>query len=397
MIAEDVLERGLAAAADAFEPPAGAVDRLRERITPAGMDSAEDEPRRRLPRPHGLQWLPVVAAGLIALIAIPIALGGGGTPESGGGTPQAVGTPGPALGSGGYGLITQNQTRAESKSGAPDSVAGGVAGAPAAPAPQQAPDTAGHGPAFDVNGQSGGPTNANGESVAPLDTQQRIVRTGSLDLQVAKGDVDAAVQRLTTLATSERGYVSSSQASQDGNDASATVTMRVPVGNFDDAVNRARSLGTKVIDLTTSSDDVTSRYVDLSARIRSATETRNAFRTLLLKANTIGQTLTVQARVDAVQTEIERLIAQRKLLASQSALSTLTVNVDQPGVLQTTPVHHQKRSGLSKAVHTSVSRFVHGVEAIIAIIGPVLLVALLAGLAWLVGRLGYRRFRRTMV
>ena len=228
-------------------------------------------------------------------------------------------------------------------------------------------------------------------------TPDRIVKTGELDLQVPKGEVSSTLDRLTALATLVRGYVADSRTSEGGIAPSGEITLRVPVDRFDDAISRARAItGVKVLALETSASDVTSKYVDLQARLRALQDTRNTFLTLLSKATTIGETLAVQQHVTDVQTQIEQLQGQIKVLADQSALSTLTVTVDQKVTPVAAKVHHGK-SGLRKAIDRSVSRFVHGIEAIIGIIGPLLLAALLIALFWFVGKFGYRVLRRRMV
>ena len=66
--------------------------------------------------------------------------------------------------------------------------------------------------------------------------------------------------------------------------------------------------------------------------------------------------------------------AQLRVLNDQTTFGTLTVTVSEAGtVTKTAAVHHQ--SGMSKAFHRSLNRFVHGIEAIVGIIGPLLLVA----------------------
>jgi hypothetical protein len=52
---------------------------------------------------------------------------------------------------------------------------------------------------------------------------------------------------------------------------------------------------------------------------------------------------------------------------------------------------------MSAAFHRSVDRFVRGIEAIVGILGPVLLVLLVAALLALVARYGYRLLRRQAV
>jgi hypothetical protein len=236
--------------------------------------------------------------------------------------------------------------------------------------------------------------------IAPVPSApSKVIKTGELDLQVPKGKVGPTLDQVTGIATLERGYIANSRTNEGGGAPSGQVTLRVPVANFDDAVKRARTInidGIKVLSLQTSGKDVTSKYVDLKARISALTKTRETFLTLLSKATTIGQTLAVQQHVTDVQTQIEQLQGQKKVLVNQAALSTLTVTVDQKAAaIEAAPTHH--KSGLRKAVDRSVSRFVHGIEAIIGIIGPLLLVALLVGVAWLAARFGYRRLRRRMV
>ncbi len=357
MITEDVLERGLSAAAEGYDVPADAVERLREQIAPrVDTGPAADRPRRW--NPSRQQWWAVAAAGLVALVVLPFALGGStGTGESAG---RASG---PAAAGG-----------ASSEDAPAHRLSGGSATA----------DKGAETPSF--------------SKVVPgpvTTASERIVKTGRLELQVDKGDVTPTLGRLTALATFERGYVAESRTDEAGPSPSGTVTLRVPVAAFEDTVNRARGYGSKVLSLQTSAHDVTSEYVDLKARIRALRGTRNSFLDLLARATTIGQTLAVQQRVSDVQAQIERLQGQRKVLGSQSALSTLTVTVGQKAAAATTATH--RKSGIERAVDRSVSRFVRGIEVMIGAVGPIMLVLLVAGLAWVAARVGYRLLRRRIV
>jgi hypothetical protein len=212
---------------------------------------------------------------------------------------------------------------------------------------------------------------------------------------VSKGEVSHTLDRLTGLATLMHGYVANSRTSEGGFAPSGQVTMRVPVANFESTISRARTYGSKVLALETAGQDVTNKYVDLAARIRALKATRATFLDLLAKATTIGETLSVQQHVTDVQTQIEQLQGQLRVLANRSSLSTLTVTVDQKAVPVATTTHHQ--SGISKAFHRSVDRFLNGVEAIVAALGPILLAVLLIGFGWLAARFGYRVLRRRMV
>jgi hypothetical protein len=407
MIAEELLERGLANAAEDYDVPDGGVERLRELLAPR---VAEDEQRR-----HTLQsvtsWRPgrrggllAFAAALILLIAVPIAIGGkggGGGAEGGGGTaaspasaPVVGGTVGgPTTTSGGGALSGYRPANA----GRLDEAHRSVAQAVPSPAAQKAEDfsklSSGGAPASSGFGRLG---DAAQSPIPPIPgAQPRVVKNGQLDLRVAKGQVSATISRLTGLAASMRGYVSDSHTTEGSVDPSGEVTMRVPVDAFEQTVSRARAFG-KVLSLETSGVDVTAKYVDLKARIKALQATRQTFLSIMSRAKTIGETLAVQDRITGVQSQIEQLQGQVKVLRNESAMSTLTVTVDQPTVLpKPAQAHHD--NGFVKAVKLSVSRFVRGVEAIVGVIGPILLAVILVLLAWLGAKFGYRTVQRRMV
>lgn len=390
MIAEDVLERGLAHLADQYDVPAGATDRIRDQLAP--MTEAADEPswRTRLHRPTKNTWMAMAAASIVVLVIVAFAVGGSnGSGDQGGAGSTAAegGIPAPSA---------ADSVGAPTGTGSSKSVAGQrfAAHAPAA-APVVAPRSVGT--ASNAGGGATTGSAANGPISPVPSVPDKVIKTGELDLQVAKGEVSSTLNKLTGLATLERGYVADSRTSEGGIAPSGEVTLRVPVAAFEDTVSRARAItGVKVLSLETSGKDVTSKYVDLTARIKALKDTRATFLTLLSKATTIGETLAVQQHITDVQTQIEQLQGQRNVLANQAALSTLTVTVDQKVMTQATPKPHHK-SGLHKAVDRSVSRFVHGIEAIIGIIGPLLLVVLIVGFGWIAARFGYRVLRRRMV
>jgi hypothetical protein len=386
MITDELLERGLASAADEYDVPAGAIDRLRAELEPAAESPM---PRRRLqlsPR----AWVLSSAAALIVLIIVAVAVGGG---NGGSNNNESAGS-----------SLNTNASRVDgagvgggSVAKAPAVTHGQPLGAVAVPVP---PEVASGSTARSFAPSAGSTASGAGSVVddataaTSVKVTPRIEKTGNMDLQVGKGQVSQTLDAISGLATLYHGIVSESHTSE-GTDPSGEITLRVPAGSFDNAISRIRQLtGVKVNSVETSAEDVTSQYVDLQARIHSLQVTKSTYLRILEKANTIGEILSVQQRVNDVQTQIEQLQGQLNVLSDQTTLGTLTVSVDQKHAAAAV-VHH--KSGLAKAVDRSVSRFVHGIEAIIGVIGPVLLVLLVVALGWLAARLGYRRFRRQLV
>jgi hypothetical protein len=219
----------------------------------------------------------------------------------------------------------------------------------------------------------------------------RVVKTGSLSLTVPKGEVATTITSLTKTTTSLGGYVSQSRTGDVGGVPTGSLTLRVPVERFEDAVTAAAGLGHET-SLSTDAHDVTGKFVDLDARLSALKRTRSTYLTILSGARTIGQTLSVQQRVNDIQQQIESLQGELKVLRDQSADGTLSVSVTEPGVVIATVHHH--RGGWSKAWHSSTGRFNRGIQTIIGDLGPLLLALILLGLAFLVARLNARRLRR---
>jgi hypothetical protein len=222
-------------------------------------------------------------------------------------------------------------------------------------------------------------------------TATRVVKTGSLDLQVRRGQVQPTIAKIVSLVNQMNGYVSQSRTDNVVGSPDGEVTLRMPVANFDETVADAARLGHET-SLTTNAHDVTGRFVDLGARLSALKRTRSTYLTILGRATTIGSTLAVQQRVDDVQQQIEELQGQLKVLRNQSADGTLTVDVSQTGST-TTPAHH-RRHGISKAWHTSISRFNRGIDAIVSGLGPLLLALLILALIAGIARLSLRGVRR---
>ena len=267
---------------------------------------------------------------------------------------------------------------------------GSAAGGPAPDAP-----AAGASSSAESAPQAAGPAGAaKGTDLAMPIRTARVVQTGQLSLEVGHGKVQASLDRLTSIAIGAGGYVSDSKSEQGGDTPSGTTTIRVPVARFTSVETQVRHVG-HVVSINTSATDVTATYVDLGARIDALSQTRATYLTLLSRATSIGDSLAVQQQIQQVQTQLEQLQGQQKVLADSSDLATLAVSITEAGAAPPPPVTHHS-SGFDKAWHQAASGFNTGLKAIIRIAGPLLLVllvlALIAGVGYL-ARLAYRRTR----
>jgi len=151
----------------------------------------------------------------------------------------------------------------------------------------------------------------------------QIIKTGTLALRV--DGLDAALAMATQRIAAVGGYASGSKREGDGDQSVATVTYRIPAARWDDALVALRGLATKVLSEQTQTEDVTTKIVDLGARIANLQATEQALQGIMLKATKISDILAVQSQLTENRGQIEQASADLNHLSEQATFSTLTV------------------------------------------------------------------------
>lgn len=219
-------------------------------------------------------------------------------------------------GCGGSGTTTEST--AQRGSGAVAPAQGGeiaantkdAAGAPAAGAARQ--DSAPQAPAQQVK-------------LAP-ESGRAIVYTA--DLQVRAANVDTAATRAKQLVTAAGGHVSTETSSSEP--VGATITFKIPSERYGAVLDQlAGRLGTR-LSLRRQAEDVTEEVADVDSRVRSAEATLKSFRTLLSRAETVGEVISVEQEISQRQADLESLQARQKSLAEQTSFGTVTLRLEAP-------------------------------------------------------------------
>jgi hypothetical protein len=269
-----------------------------------------------------------------------------------------------------------------------DSSGGGGSEAQVAPAAERAAGEqdqaalAGKGGAAD----SAAPAGKAGAEVRLVDLGNRIVRTANVDLEVGQGELNKVVNQATDVVVRAKGiYVGSSTAVPAGQPASGQVTFRVPVDAFEPVLRQLKGLGTYRGE-ESSTDDVTTQYVDLTGQLAAWRAQERVYLRLLDRARSVTDVIAVQNQLQQVQSNIERLQGQLKHLEDQSSFSTIVLRLTEPGAGG--PAAPQGR--LARAWATAVNGL--GVMAAAVLVAVIWLipVTVLAGLVLL----GVRALRR---
>lgn len=376
------------AAAERLERRAARVARRRPVVTGEGGAGEGDGHRGRIVRLSRSQRVAavaaaVVAAGLIASAALGLAS------SSGSSSLQAA--QGPAGSAVVHGAARGGADAAEPKNAdvpashqEPRSGGVGLGGAAGAPAPGA--------PAAGATG-AGGPRQDAGSSGIDV-AGPRIESTGSMNLTVPH--VDPAVAALTSLVDGDGGFVASeqTQSASPGEPASGTVTLQVPQKSFSALVGQVRRVGAASA-VSTKAVDVTGQYVDLQAQITALRATQGQYLTIMTKAQSIGDILAVQQQLDSIDSQLQQVEGELHLLDAGTSYGTLTVDLSEPGPKPVAaPKAAKPPTGLAAAWGSARHGFADGVYWVVRQTGGLAFLILLAGLLYLLGRVGWRGLRR---
>lgn len=165
----------------------------------------------------------------------------------------------------------------------------------------------------------------------PIAGSGRVIKNISLEVRIKKDQFQRQFARAGSLAEQFGGFVTNSQVSEtDGKLASGTLTIRVPSNRFEEAVGRIKGLG-KVTAEDRSGQDVSKEFVDLEARLNQAKTEEAFFLRMMDQAKSISDMIQVQGQLSGVQLRIEEIQGQLNYFRDQTALSTISVRVYEPG------------------------------------------------------------------
>ncbi|MEZ4757439.1 MAG: DUF4349 domain-containing protein [Flavobacteriales bacterium] len=163
---------------------------------------------------------------------------------------------------------------------------------------------------------------AGGQAAAPLPTDRKIIRTGSLTYEV--DDLDAARSAILERVRGEAGYVEGDDRGEYGNIRSITVRVRIPADRFDAFVEGMGALG-RLEDRSISATDVTTEWVDVEARLAAKRAVEKRYLELAAQAKSVEEMLQVERELGNVRAEIESMEARMKSLRDQVALSPVSI------------------------------------------------------------------------
>lgn len=206
----------------------------------------------------------------------------------------------------------------------------------------------------------------------------KVIKNATVEIEVDKGEFQRQFGRAGDVAAQFGGFVAGRDAREtDGKTASGTVTIRVPSDKLDAALDALRDLG-RLTGEQQASQDVSTEFVDLEARLRHAKTQEAFYLRLMERATTIADLIQIQSQLSQVQLQIEEIQGRLNFLKDQTAYSTITVRIFEPGV-------STARGRLGKAWAEAIEGFKSVIAGLVVFVGwmaPLVLLGLIVVIAW---------------
>ena len=160
--------------------------------------------------------------------------------------------------------------------------------------------------------------------LADADVVERKIVT-NVDMNVRVDDVNGAMELVTNLVDTSGGFVVSVSRTEDEFESFAFMSFRVPSNNLEVTLSRVRDISERVERENRSSQDVTTEFVDIEARLGNLRAAEQQLMVLFERSGKVSDVLEVQRELTNMRGQIESLQGRLNYLSQTTATSLVSV------------------------------------------------------------------------
>ena len=177
-------------------------------------------------------------------------------------------------------------------------------------------------------------------SLPRVDWDKKLIKMASLRLEVK--DYNSFASSLREKIKEFGGYIAQEEQIQSPYKIENSLSIKVPVDQFEDAVAQISSKAETVNEKKISSQDVTAQFVDTRSRIEAKKQVRLRYMDLLKQAKNMEEILNVQSQINGIQEQIESAAGRIEYLGHSSVFSTINLTYYQ--ILNASAIDNEKPS-----------------------------------------------------
>ena len=176
-------------------------------------------------------------------------------------------------------------------------------------------------------GFAGNTAEVTAENVVLAD--RKLIRTGTLSVEVRR--YAEAAEKAVAIAEAHGGYLSGANAAREAGDRQrGTLTLSVEARSFDAVFRKLKELG-RVESAAVETRDATREYTDLETRLAVKRDAQARLLEILrTRTGKLSDLVEAERELSRLVEEAERLEGERRYLAKQVELATITIEIFEP-------------------------------------------------------------------
>jgi len=215
-----------------------------------------------------------------------------------------------------------------------------------------------------------------------------VIKNGNMTIVVV--NPQKSIDEISKMADEMGGFVVSSNLYKDQIDSGAevprgSITIRIPAERMSEGMQRIRKQSTQEpINESTTSQDVTSEYVDLQSRLKNLEAAETELNKIMQTAKKTEDVLAVYNELVSIREQIEVVKGQIKYYEESAALSAISIELIADKAVQPFEIGGWQPAGIVKdALEALLKTFQFLVNALIWIILYLLPVLLVLGIIFI--------------
>lgn len=161
-------------------------------------------------------------------------------------------------------------------------------------------------------------------TVSNPDWDKKIIKTASVNVEVK--DYNSYNSSLREKVRQVGGYVAQEEQVQSEYKIENNLVIKVPVDQFDNAIDLLTTAVEKINEKKIISQDVTNEFVDTKLRLEAKKQIRLRYIDFLRQAKNIQEILQVQSEINGIQEGIESAEGRIEYLGHSSSFSTINLS-----------------------------------------------------------------------
>ncbi len=156
----------------------------------------------------------------------------------------------------------------------------------------------------------------------------KIMKHGTVQMQVDKGGFFDTWSKIVALTNSYSGNIANSSYHKESDFYFGSITVVIPSERFDEFVTTLQKYG-KVESLNVSTDDVTSEYVDSTAKLKVLESQRDLLESWLKNAKNVDEMIKLRDEIAQVEEQIETIKGRLNYIAFHTDFSDITISLSE--------------------------------------------------------------------